>query len=128
MMCDFITGDDMAGRDWKKYYAENKDGMNKARQKYAKNHEKFISVRLNRTNDADIIARLEAASNKMGYIKRLIREDIARSGFDPGPKPVKPGDPPPISTEPVEPVQTREQTPEELAELEAIKKAWGIKD
>lgn len=121
MMFDFITGDDMAGRDWRKYYAENKDGMNKARQKYAKNHEKFISVRLNRTNDADIIARLEAASNKMGYIKRLIRDDIKRTGWTyKAPAPVPP--------EPVEPVPTREQTPEELAELEAIKKAWGIKD
>ncbi len=36
-------------------------------------------MNLNRKTDADIIAKLETVSSKQGYIKRLIREDIARS-------------------------------------------------
>lgn len=37
-----------------------------------------ISVKLNRVTDADIIERLDAQESKLGYIKRLIREDIER--------------------------------------------------
>lgn len=33
--------------------------------------------------DADIIERLESQENKQGYIKQLIREDIARERKDP---------------------------------------------
>ena len=39
-----------------------------------------VTVRLHNGKDADIIARLAAQPDgKQGYIKRLIREDIARS-------------------------------------------------
>lgn len=41
-----------------------------------------VTVRLHNGKDADIIARLAAQpqpGGKQGYIKRLIREDIARS-------------------------------------------------
>lgn len=35
-----------------------------------------ITIRLNHRTDADILARLESVSNKTGYIKGLIRQDI----------------------------------------------------
>ena len=36
-------------------------------------------VKFNIRTDADIIAHLEAQQNIQGYVKRLIRDDIARS-------------------------------------------------
>lgn len=38
-----------------------------------------IGVKFNRHTDPDIIARLETVPNKSGYIKALIRRDIAQS-------------------------------------------------
>ena len=35
-----------------------------------------VKLKLNRTNDADILARLEEVASKQGYIKELIRKDI----------------------------------------------------
>ena len=37
-----------------------------------------ICLKLNLTHDADILAALEASGNKQGYIKSLIRADLAR--------------------------------------------------
>ena len=37
-----------------------------------------IKLKLNNKTDADILAYLEAQENKQGYIKALIRADIAR--------------------------------------------------
>lgn len=37
-----------------------------------------ICLKLNLTHDADILAALEASGNKQGYIKKLIRADIAK--------------------------------------------------
>ena len=113
---------------------EKKKRHAKAVNRYQQENTKFVGLRFNIYGDTDykVLARLdherERGGNIAGYIKSLVIDDIKRTGFDPGPKPVKPGDPPPVSTEPVEPVPTREQTPEELAELEAVKKAWGITD
>lgn len=40
-----------------------------------------VTVRLNKNTDADILAYLETISeSKQGYIKRLIRADMASSG------------------------------------------------
>lgn len=36
-----------------------------------------IKLKLNHRTDADILGRLAAVENRQGYIKRLIREDIA---------------------------------------------------
>lgn len=36
-----------------------------------------VKLKLNRTNDADILARLEEVASKQGYIKELIRRDLA---------------------------------------------------
>lgn len=37
-----------------------------------------ICLKLNLTHDADILAALEASVNKQGYIKALIRADLAK--------------------------------------------------
>lgn len=50
----------------------------KAQRKYDKAHTKSFTFKLNRTTDADIIARLEAQQNKQGYLKELIRKDIEK--------------------------------------------------
>lgn len=45
---------------------------------YDKSHTIKICLKLNLTHDADILAALEASGNKQGYIKSLIRADIAK--------------------------------------------------
>ena len=52
----------------------------KAQSKYDKAHTKSIMLKLNRTNDADILAKLEDEDNRQGYIKQLIRQDIRGEG------------------------------------------------
>lgn len=54
------------------------ESMKKAIAKYDAANTTKITMKLNLKTDADILARLEAVGNKQGYIKRLIREDIAR--------------------------------------------------
>lgn len=46
--------------------------------KYDKNNTKQYRLKLNVTHDRDIIERLDALTNKQGYIKDLIRADIAK--------------------------------------------------
>lgn len=38
-----------------------------------------LRTKLHRKKDADILAKLESVGNKQGYIKELIRQDIART-------------------------------------------------
>ena len=49
----------------------------KASIKYNKENTVQISLKLNRTTDADLIDSLNRIENKQGYIKELIRRDIA---------------------------------------------------
>ena len=49
-------------------------------QKYDSFHTKRYNIKLNLETDADIIARLKSVESMQGYIKRLIREDIAKAG------------------------------------------------
>ena len=53
------------------------DGLT-PQQRYERKNLVQVIVRFNRKTDADILARMEAVSNKQGYIKSLIRADIAR--------------------------------------------------
>jgi hypothetical protein len=39
-------------------------------------------LKLNTTTDADILEALEASGNRQGYIKSLIRADIAKRGHE----------------------------------------------
>ena len=45
--------------------------------KYNKENTVQISLKLNRSTDADLIDSLNRIENKQGYIKELIRRDIA---------------------------------------------------
>lgn len=47
-------------------------------ERYHKAHTKIFSIRLVETTEQDIIQKLNSMPNKAGYIKRLIREDIAQ--------------------------------------------------
>ena len=50
----------------------------RANTKYNKSHTKQVPLRFNLKTDADILEKLESVPNKLGYIKSLIRDDIAR--------------------------------------------------
>lgn len=50
-----------------------------AQARYDKERCTRVYLKLVKTADADILARLEAVPSKQGYIKRLIRQDIQKS-------------------------------------------------
>ena len=50
-----------------------------AQAKYDSTHCKYYSFKFHLVNDADVIDRLEQQETKQGYIKQLIRQDIART-------------------------------------------------
>ena len=50
--------------------------MNKAQKKYDQANTIGVYLKLNRATDADIIEFLNAADNKQGVIKALIRKEI----------------------------------------------------
>ena len=54
------------------------EAQKRASIKYTAANVWHLNVALNKGTDADIIARLQGMGNKQGYIKRLIREDMAR--------------------------------------------------
>lgn len=47
-------------------------------KRYVEKAVKQYSLPLNKATDADIIDRLDSVENRLGYIKSLIRDDIAR--------------------------------------------------
>lgn len=49
----------------------------RAQAKYDRANTKQVAIKLNRNTDADILAWLASIGNVHGYIKRLIREDMA---------------------------------------------------
>ncbi|MDR2044240.1 MAG: hypothetical protein LBQ15_07710 [Clostridium sp.] len=51
----------------------------KSNNKYNKEKTVMFAIRAVTATEQDIIQRLESVGNKSGYIKRLIREDIARN-------------------------------------------------
>lgn len=64
-------------RDMSKYY--NTEAAKRARKKYNDANTKLITLRLNLKLDADILDKLDDVGNKQGYIKDLIRKDIAKN-------------------------------------------------
>lgn len=56
-----------------------KESTIKAVNKFNKEKTKCINVRLNVNTDADILEKLDSVPSKMGYIKRLIREDMKKN-------------------------------------------------
>ncbi len=51
-----------------------------AKARYDRENTRPLKLKLNLKLDADIIAKLDSEPSMQGYIKRLIREDIARNG------------------------------------------------
>lgn len=49
-----------------------------AQERYDRENTVGLYLKLNRKTDADILAWLDTKENKQGYIKELIREDIAK--------------------------------------------------
>lgn len=59
--------------------ARSKEAMQRAKNKHNREHTTQVMVRLNCKTDADVIERFNSISeSKLGYVKRLIREDIAK--------------------------------------------------
>lgn len=57
---------------------ENRDSPHRvAVAKYNAKNTVQVPIRLNKKTDADILARLDEVPSKMGYVKALIRKDIA---------------------------------------------------
>ena len=54
------------------------EALKKAQEKYKKESTTIINMRLHNERDSDIIDRLNNVASKQGYIKQLIREDIAK--------------------------------------------------
>ena len=54
------------------------EARQRATARYDKANTRQVKLKLNLTTDADILARLAEVGNAQGYIKRLIRRDIAR--------------------------------------------------
>lgn len=54
----------------------------KAVNKFNKEKTKCVNVRLNLKTDADILKKLDNVPSKMGYIKAIIRKDIAENGTE----------------------------------------------
>lgn len=50
----------------------------KAANKWAQKNTRQVMLKLHTRNDADILERLDACENKQGYIKQLIRADMAK--------------------------------------------------
>ena len=57
---------------------KSKESQIRASIRYNKENTVQISLKLNRSTDADLIDSLNRVTNKQGYIKELIRKDIAR--------------------------------------------------
>ena len=55
----------------------------RANARYNAANTRQVALRLNTHTDADVLERLDSlkGESKMGYIKRLIREDMEREGI-----------------------------------------------
>lgn len=58
---------------------KNQKARNGYKLAWSKENEASVKVKLSRKTDADLIRFLEAQPEKSAYIRRLIREDMARA-------------------------------------------------
>ena len=54
------------------------DAQIKAQAKYDAENTRQVHLKLNRNTDKDVLDKLDEVPSKQGYIKRLIREDLAK--------------------------------------------------
>ncbi len=55
------------------------DAQIKAQAKYDAENTRQVHLKLNRNTDKDVLEKLDEVQSKQGYIKRLIREDLAKA-------------------------------------------------
>lgn len=55
------------------------ESKRKANAKYDREHTTGVFLKLNKETDKDILEKLSSVPNRQGYIKDLIREDMART-------------------------------------------------
>jgi hypothetical protein len=55
------------------------DAQIKAQAKYDAENTRQVHLKLNRNTDKDVLDKLDEVPSKQGYIKRLIREDLAKA-------------------------------------------------
>ena len=58
---------------------EARRAKNKAKDKYDKENTRPLKLKFNLKHDADILEKLDSVPSMQGYVKELIRADIARS-------------------------------------------------
>ena len=58
------------------------EAQKKASANYAKKMTKCVNLAFNKKTDADILENLDHVESKMGYIKKLIRDDIEKAKKD----------------------------------------------
>ena len=54
------------------------EAQRKAQRRYDAKNTRQVHIKLNLRTDKDVLARLDEVQSKQGYIKRLIREDLAK--------------------------------------------------
>ena len=54
-----------------------------AQRRYNQKYVRQVALKINQRTDADIIDWLDMQANKQGYIKALIRADMAAHGYEP---------------------------------------------
>lgn len=58
---------------------EQRRAKNILGERWDKENTRQVKFKFNLRTDADILAHLDAQQNVQGYVKRLIRDDIART-------------------------------------------------
>ena len=53
-----------------------KERQQRTNAKYQKKSMKTISIRFHKTNDKDVIEKLESVENKTDYIRQLIKKEL----------------------------------------------------
>ena len=70
----------LAAKPGRKVETMATDAQIRAVAKYDKKNTVGVYLKLNIETDADILAKLETVENRQGYIKSLIRADMAKEG------------------------------------------------
>lgn len=61
---------------------KNTEARLRANKKYDDANTRQIKFKFNLKTDADVLHRLDSVPNKQGYVKELIRADIAKGNGD----------------------------------------------
>ena len=56
------------------------EAQRKAQRRYDAKNTVQVHIKLNLRTDKDVLEKLDEVPSKQGYIKRLIREDLAKEG------------------------------------------------